>query len=216
MVGAERVSLEERAGSRAPQQPHHGEAGQAGQPGEEHRQHAILTLQLRRRQDEQHGGHDARPVPAPADRPRHPQPQGDRDQAEDYDQRDGERGRGDGVPAEPSKGVAHEGQRSDQEHRGGAGGGPVHELDRGQHRCGSRRPQQVNRLASGRAGLVRGGLCDGCGVPGRIGGDRGDQAPSRWQAARKAPAVYSLPRSVCMMTPGTWPPRTATAMASAP
>ena len=42
------------------------------------------------------------------------------------------------------------------------------------------------------------------------------QAPSRWQAARKAPAVYSLPRSVCMMTPGTWPQRTATAMASAP
>ena len=43
----------------------------------------------------------------------------------------------------------------------------------------------------------------------------GWQAPSGWQAARKAPAVYSLPRSVCMMTPGTWPPRTATAMASA-
>ena len=29
------------------------------------------------------------------------------------------------------------------------------------------------------------------------------QAPSRAQAARKAPAVYSLPLSVCMITPGT-------------
>ena len=40
--------------------------------------------------------------------------------------------------------------------------------------------------------------------------------PSRAQAARTIPAVYSLPWSVCMMTPGTCPPRTATAMASAP
>jgi hypothetical protein len=39
---------------------------------------------------------------------------------------------------------------------------------------------------------------------------------SRAQAARNAPAVYSPPWSVCMMTPGTWPPRTATAIASAP
>ena len=42
------------------------------------------------------------------------------------------------------------------------------------------------------------------------------QTESRWQAARNAPAVYSLPRSEWKMTPGTWPPRTATAMASAP
>ena len=40
--------------------------------------------------------------------------------------------------------------------------------------------------------------------------------PTRWQAAWKARAVYSLPWSVCMITPGTWPPRTVMAMASAP
>jgi hypothetical protein len=39
---------------------------------------------------------------------------------------------------------------------------------------------------------------------------------SRWQAALKWAAVYSLPWSVCMMTPGTAPPRTATAITSAP
>ena len=41
------------------------------------------------------------------------------------------------------------------------------------------------------------------------------EMPSRAQAWRTRPAVYSLPLSVCMMTPGTWPPRTATAMTSA-
>ena len=39
--------------------------------------------------------------------------------------------------------------------------------------------------------------------------------PSRWHAARKWFAVYSPPWSVCMITPGTCPPRTATAMTSA-
>jgi hypothetical protein len=39
---------------------------------------------------------------------------------------------------------------------------------------------------------------------------------SRWQAAWNARAVYSLPWSVCMITPGTCPPRMVTAMASAP
>ena len=39
---------------------------------------------------------------------------------------------------------------------------------------------------------------------------------SRLQACRNRLAVYSLPWSVCMMTPGTCPPRTAAAMASAP
>jgi hypothetical protein len=39
---------------------------------------------------------------------------------------------------------------------------------------------------------------------------------SRWQAAWNDRAVYSLPWSVCKMTPGAWPPRTATAIASAP
>jgi hypothetical protein len=39
---------------------------------------------------------------------------------------------------------------------------------------------------------------------------------SRVQAARNSRAVYSLPWSVCMMTPGTAPPRTATAITSAP
>jgi hypothetical protein len=42
------------------------------------------------------------------------------------------------------------------------------------------------------------------------------QMDSRWHAARNSRAVYSLPWSVCMMTPGTCPPRTATAMARAP
>ena len=37
---------------------------------------------------------------------------------------------------------------------------------------------------------------------------------SRSHAAWKAPAVYSLPWSVWKMTPGTCPPRTATAIAS--
>jgi hypothetical protein len=32
---------------------------------------------------------------------------------------------------------------------------------------------------------------------------------SRWQARRTRPAVYSPPWSVCMMTPGTWPPAIA-------
>jgi hypothetical protein len=36
---------------------------------------------------------------------------------------------------------------------------------------------------------------------------------SREQAARKAPAMYSLPWSVQKMTPGTCAPRTATASA---
>jgi hypothetical protein len=40
--------------------------------------------------------------------------------------------------------------------------------------------------------------------------------PSRVQAARNAAAVYSLPRSVWKITPGTCPPRTATAITSAP
>ena len=40
--------------------------------------------------------------------------------------------------------------------------------------------------------------------------------PSRPQAARTVPAVYSLPWSVWNTTPGTCPPRTVTAMASAP
>jgi hypothetical protein len=40
--------------------------------------------------------------------------------------------------------------------------------------------------------------------------------PIRWHAAWKAFAVYSLPWSVCMITPGAWPPRVARAMASAP
>jgi hypothetical protein len=40
--------------------------------------------------------------------------------------------------------------------------------------------------------------------------------PSRAQAARSRPAVYSLPWSVWNTTPGTWPPRLVTAMASAP
>jgi hypothetical protein len=40
--------------------------------------------------------------------------------------------------------------------------------------------------------------------------------PIRWQAVWKAFAVYSLPWSVCMITPGAWPPRVARAMASAP
>jgi hypothetical protein len=41
--------------------------------------------------------------------------------------------------------------------------------------------------------------------------------PIRPQAARKIFAVYSLPWSVCMITPATasFPPRTATAIASA-
>jgi len=39
---------------------------------------------------------------------------------------------------------------------------------------------------------------------------------SRWQACWTRAAVYSLPLSVCMMTPGTCPPRAATAIASAP
>ena len=41
--------------------------------------------------------------------------------------------------------------------------------------------------------------------------------PNRPQAARKRPAVYSLPWSVCRMTPAiaSLPPRTATAIASA-
>ena len=38
---------------------------------------------------------------------------------------------------------------------------------------------------------------------------------SRTQAARKARAPYSLPWSVCKMTRGMCPPRTATAIASA-
>ncbi len=38
---------------------------------------------------------------------------------------------------------------------------------------------------------------------------------SRWQARRNAFAVYSLPWSVWKVTPGAWPPRTATAIASA-
>src|SRR5215472_348083 len=42
------------------------------------------------------------------------------------------------------------------------------------------------------------------------------QAPSRWQAAGNDRAVYSLPWSVWKMTPGAWPPRTATAIARAP
>ena len=42
------------------------------------------------------------------------------------------------------------------------------------------------------------------------------ETASRVQACRNSRAVYSLPWSVCMMTPGTAPPRTATAMASAP
>ena len=40
--------------------------------------------------------------------------------------------------------------------------------------------------------------------------------PRRWQAAWKDRAVYSLPWSVWNTTPGTWPPRTVMAMASAP
>ena len=41
--------------------------------------------------------------------------------------------------------------------------------------------------------------------------------PSRSHACRKLPAVYSsLPWSLWNTTPGTAPPRTATAMASAP
>ena len=40
--------------------------------------------------------------------------------------------------------------------------------------------------------------------------------PSRVQAWRTLAAVYSLPWSVCMITPRTWPPRTAAAIASAP
>jgi len=40
--------------------------------------------------------------------------------------------------------------------------------------------------------------------------------PSRSHACRKLRAVYSLPWSVWNTTPGTEPPRTATAMASAP
>ncbi len=39
---------------------------------------------------------------------------------------------------------------------------------------------------------------------------------SRSQACRKLPAVYSLPWPVWNTVPGTAPPRTATAMASAP
>jgi hypothetical protein len=39
---------------------------------------------------------------------------------------------------------------------------------------------------------------------------------SRSQAWRNAFAVYSLPWSVWKTTPGAWPPRTATATASAP
>jgi len=42
------------------------------------------------------------------------------------------------------------------------------------------------------------------------------QMESRWQAARNASAVYSLPWSVWKITPGTAPPRTATAITSAP
>jgi len=41
------------------------------------------------------------------------------------------------------------------------------------------------------------------------------QIESRPQAWRTRPAVYSLPLSVGMMTPATWPPRTATAMTRA-
>jgi hypothetical protein len=43
------------------------------------------------------------------------------------------------------------------------------------------------------------------------------RTPSRPQAARTSPAVYSLPWSVCRMTPSiaSGPPRTATAIASA-
>jgi len=41
------------------------------------------------------------------------------------------------------------------------------------------------------------------------------QTGSRAQAARNKPAVYSLPWSVRKMTPGTCPPRTATAITSA-
>ena len=41
---------------------------------------------------------------------------------------------------------------------GADGGARVHELDRGQHRRGSRRPQRLDRLAAGRVGLVHGGL----------------------------------------------------------
>ncbi len=42
------------------------------------------------------------------------------------------------------------------------------------------------------------------------------QAPSRPQAAWNDRAVCSLPWSVWKMTPGAWPPRTATAVVSAP
>ena len=42
------------------------------------------------------------------------------------------------------------------------------------------------------------------------------QMPSLVQAARNVAAVYSLPWPVWKMTPGTAPPRTATAIASAP
>jgi hypothetical protein len=42
------------------------------------------------------------------------------------------------------------------------------------------------------------------------------EMPSRSQACRTRPAMYSLPRPMCMMTPETCPPRTATAITSAP
>jgi hypothetical protein len=40
--------------------------------------------------------------------------------------------------------------------------------------------------------------------------------PGLVQACRNRAAVYSPPWPVCMMTPGTVPPRTATAITSAP
>jgi hypothetical protein len=101
------------------------------------------------RPDSQVSSEDRLRDAAVADRPysrqerqrRQAEQQGDRDQAEEDDeQRDGERGRGEAVPEELSVEAADEGQRGDQEHRGGDRGAHVHELDRAQHRSG--RPQR--------------------------------------------------------------------------
>jgi hypothetical protein len=123
--------------------------------------------QIQRRQAEQHRGQDARPVPSPAVRPRHPQPQGGHDQAARDRHRDDERSpvaeldRGEAVVI-PSQvvglDVADGGQRDDQGHDAD-GGACVHELDRGSHRRGSRRPLRPGRLAARRVGLVHNDLC---------------------------------------------------------
>src|SRR5215510_10297492 len=140
--------LEERGGGRAPQQPYSSSADQPGrderldatvvqyrhpEPGMAHRPREGAG-QLQRRQDEQHRGQDARPVPALTVRPRHPEPQGDYDQAEGYRYRDDERFLGreaaaQELPADGDLDVDDDKGHPDDQPDGADGGARVHEPD---------------------------------------------------------------------------------------